>query len=188
MHYALFFILGICIGVGGWQLAVWLGEVRDKNKKYKAAKAYATDKNKPLFVAGGPWGTKQLRRSLKIPAHGSSDACLDIDRRAIEGCPGGVVANVSYIPFSDKSFGAVFASHLLEHLPTIDAAKKALSELNRIADAVFIAYPSRQSIAGWAIPDHHLWIWQKGNTIYLKQRGKAEGKNKEEYIIGAVKE
>ena len=171
-HFVLFLVLGICLGVGGWQLAVWLGEIRDKNKKYQTAQAYAQERGKPLLVAGGPWGAKQVRHWLNMPAHGSGDVCLDVDRAAIDGHPNGVIASVTHIPFSDKSFGAAFASHLLEHLPSTDEAKKALAELNRTAEAVFIAYPSRQSIAGWVIPDHHLRVWQKGNTTYLKQKGK----------------
>jgi hypothetical protein len=180
-HLIIWLILGICFGAGGWQLAVWLGETRDKNRKYKAASAYAQERNKLLLVAGGPWGTKQTRRLLNMPAHGSGNVCLDINRCAIDGHPYGVIANVTHIPFSDKSFGAAFASHLLEHLPDVDSAEKALAELSRVAEAVFIVSPSRQSIAAWVIPDHHLWVWQKGNTTYLKQRGKSMGKNKEEY-------
>ncbi len=181
VYFAWFLVSGICLGVGGWQLAVWLGEIRDKNKKYRAARAYALKRNKPLLVVGGAWGNKWARHLLKLPAHGNGDVCIDIDSRAIGNHPCGVIANVTHIPFSDKSFGAVFASHLLEHLPTVDDAQKALAELNRIAEAVFIAYPSRQSIAGWVIPDHHLWVWQKGNETYLQQRGKSGGKSKEEY-------
>ncbi len=178
MYLALLLILGICLGVGGWQLAVCLGEIRDKTKKYEAASAYARERGKPLLVAGGPFGISRRRRFFKLGmmAHGQGDICLDIDRRAMDGHPKGVIASVTHIPFSDKSFGAVFASHLLEHLSSIDEAKKALAELNRTAEAVFIAYPSRQSIAGWVIPDHHLWVWQEGNTTYLKQRGKSGSK------------
>jgi len=175
----LFIVLGICLGIGGWQLAVWLGEIRDKNKKYRAASAYALERNKPLLVAGGPWGARRTRHLVKVPAHGEGNVCLDIDRNAIDGHPNGVIANITHIPFSDKSFGAAFASHLLEHLPSTDEAKKALAELNRIAEAVFIAYPSRQSIAGWVIPEHHLWVWQKGNETYFQQRGRSGGRQRE---------
>jgi len=175
--------LGVCLVVGIWQLIVWQGEIRDKNRKYEAASACALQKGKPLFIAGGPWGTKQIRHWLKVPAHGSGDVCLDIERCAIGNHPCGVIASVTHIPFSDKSFGAAFASHLLEHLPDIDYAEKALSELNRVAEAVFIAYPSMQSIAGWIHRDHHLWIWQDGNMTYLKQRGKTSGKIKEKAIV-----
>ena len=178
-HPVLLAVLGICLGISGWQLAVWLGETQDKNKKYKAASAYALKRNKPLLIAGGPWGARRTRHLLKMPAHGNGDVCLDIDPKAIEGHPNGVIADITHIPFSDKSFGAAFASHLLEHLPSTDEAKKALAELNRTAEAVFIAYPSRQSIAGWVIPDHHLWVWQKGNETYLQQRGRSGSKQEE---------
>ena len=175
VHVILFVILGIFIVVGGWQLIVWLSETRDKNRKYRAASSYALKRNKSFFVVGGPWGNKAARRWFNKPAHGEGDVCMDIDRRAIDGHPYGVIADVTHIPFSDKSFGSVFASHVLEHLPTTNEAKQALGELNRVAEAVFVVYPSRQSIAGWVIRDHHLWVWQKGNKTYLKQRGKLEG-------------
>jgi hypothetical protein len=168
----LFTILGTFLAVGGWQLIVWIGETRDKNQKYQAATAHAEKNNKPLLVVCGPWGTKPFRHWFNKPAHGFGDVCLDINRRAIDGHPCAVVANVTHIPFADKCFGAAFASHLLEHLPTTDDAKKALDELNRVAESVFIVYPSKQSIAGWVIADHHLWVWQKGDKTYLRQRGK----------------
>jgi hypothetical protein len=181
VHLTLFLALGICLGVGGWQLTVWLGEIRDKNNKYRAASTYAKEQNKPLLVVGGPWGAKRARHLLKKPAHGSGDVCLDVDRNAIDGHPNGVIADVRHIPFSRKSFGAAFASHLLEHLPSTEDAKKALTELSMVAEAVYIASPSRQSIAGWVIPNHRLWVWRKGNTTYFKQRGKSGSKNREEY-------
>ena len=187
-YVILFFLAGICLGTGSWQLAVWLGEIADKRKKYATASAYAQEKGKPLLVVGGPWGNKRARHLLRMPAHGSGDVCLDTDGNAIHGHPNGVIADVTYIPFSDKSFGAVFASHLLEHLPSTDDAKKALAELKRVAATVFIAYPSRQSIAGWLTPGHHLWVWQKDNATYVKQRGKSGDKNKEEYIVESASE
>jgi hypothetical protein len=156
---------------GGWQLAVWQIETQDKNRKYRCASDFACKVNKPLLVVGGPWGNKKFRRWLNKPAHGYGDVCIDIDRKAIRGHQYGVIASVTHLPFSDKTFGAAFASHLLEHLPTTGDAKKALDELNRVAEAVFIVYPSRQSIAGWLISDHHLWVWQKDGKTYLKQRG-----------------
>jgi hypothetical protein len=180
MEY-LWLIVLVVVGVGLWQFSVWLIENRAKNRQYKAACARAREKGKPLLIAGGPWGITRTRRRLNRPAHGYGDVCLDIDQRALGDHPKGVVANVTHIPFADKSFGAVFASHLLEHLPTVEAASQALSELNRVAEAVFIVCPSRQSLVGWLIPDHHLWVWQKNGTTYLRQRGKATGRRAAEY-------
>lgn len=181
MEYIWFIALAVAVGVGGWQLAVWIVESRAKSRKYKAACARAREKGKPLLVAGGPWGITRTRRRFNKPAHGNGDVCLDINPLALGDHPSGVVANVTNIPFADKSFGAVFASHLLEHLPTVEAASQALDELNRVAEAVYIVYPSRQSLAGWVIPDHHLWVWQKDSTTYLRQRGKSTGRRAAEY-------
>ena len=177
----LYILLGRLLGVGSWQIIVWLSETIDKNRKFQEASSFAAEQGKPLLVVGGPWGSRRVRHWLNMPAHGSGDVCLDIDRRAIDGHPCGVIASTTRIPFSDKSFGAAFASHMLEHLPTTNDAKQALAELHRIAEGVFIVCPSRQSIAGWIIPDHLLWVWQKGTRTYLKQRGKSGVE--EEYIV-----
>jgi hypothetical protein len=158
------------LGLVVWQLAVWSGEISQKNRSYKAAVDCCRKLGKPLLVAGGPWSNRAIRRKLNMPAHGRGDVCLDIDRRAFEGHPRGLLADITQIPFVDKTFGAVFASHILEHLPSIDSANKALGELNRVADAVFLVYPSRQSVGAWLHPGHHLWVWQKGKVVYIKQR------------------
>ncbi len=163
-------ISGIILAIGIWQLIVWMLEIRDKNRKYRAALDAAKKSGKPLLVIGGPWGVKSFRRLLNKPAHGDGDVCLDIDRRALGSHPCAVVASCTDIPFSDKVFGAVFSSHVLEHMLTTQAAKQALAEMNRVAGSVFIAYPSRQSVAAWIIRDHHIWIWQKGEKTLFKQR------------------
>ena len=175
-QFLLYVLLGTFLGVGVWQLIVWLGETMDKNRKYQAASTFAIEQGKPLLVVCGPWGSKPFRHWFNKPAHGFGDVCLDINRRAIRGHPCGVIANVTHMPFEDKCFGAAFASHLLEHLPTTADARGALDELHRVADTVHIVCPSRQSIAGWVIVDHHLWIWQKGNKTYIKQRGNSGSK------------
>jgi membrane protein DedA with SNARE-associated domain len=167
---AFIIIAGVVILLALWQLIVWILETQDKNRKYKAAEASAKKSGKPLLVIGGPWGVQPARRLLNMPAHGEGDVCLDIDRRALEGhrCP--VVASVTDIPFADKAFGAVFLSHVLEHLPTPDDARRALQEMQRVAEVVYIVYPSRQSIAAWVIKEHRLWVWQAGTKIHLLQR------------------
>lgn len=171
----LYVVLAVLAAVSIWQFAVWMFEIQDKNRKFRAATSFARKKAKPLLVVPGPWGVKAARRFFNKPAHGGGDVCFDIDPRALYGHPRAAVASVTHIPFSDKTFGAAFVSHLLEHMPTTEHAAQALDELNRVAEAVYIVYPSRQSIAAWMIPEHHIWIWQKEDRTYLKQRG-ASGK------------
>jgi hypothetical protein len=174
-------IAGVILALAGWQLLVWLSETRDKNRKYQAARDSAEKSSKTLLIIGGPWGIKPARRWLKMPAHGEGDVCLDIDHRALEGHPCAVIASVTHIPFADRTFGAIFISHVLEHLTTTADAKQALEEMNRVADSVHIVCPSRQSIAGWIIRGHHIWVWQEGDRTYLKQRGKVG--NRERIIV-----
>ncbi len=169
----LYVFLAVLGAFGIWQLAVLAFETRDKNRKFRAAVDRARREARPLLVVGGPWGSKPARRWLNKPAHGPGDVCLDIDPRAIHDHPAGVVASATHIPFRDGAFGAAFASHLLEHLPTTHEACRALEELHRVAGRVFIVYPSRQSIGGWVVPEHRLWVWQSGDEIYLKQRGES---------------
>jgi hypothetical protein len=176
-----FIVIGICIAVGGWQLAVWQSEISQKNRQCQAAVEFSQKKNKPMLVAGGPWGGRAYRRKFKLPAHNIGDVAIDITSSALTGHPNGIVANVTHLPFPDKTFGAAFASHLLEHLPDTASAKQALAELSRVSEGVFIAYPSRQSLAAWLIRDHHLWVWQKNKTAYLKQRGGNGNQKQEEY-------
>ena len=173
-------ILVVVAAVVIWQLAVWFSEIRYKNVQSRAAVEYSRSVNKPLLVAGGPWGGRPLRRRLKMPAHVMGDVSIDIIAGAVMGHPNGIVATVTKLPFPDKTFGAALASHLLEHLYTTAEAKNALKELNRVAEKVYIAYPTRQSFAAWLIPDHRLWVWQKGETVYLRQR-RAVGKQIEEH-------
>ncbi len=174
----------LIIAAGIWQLYILKKETDDKNRKYKSACDSAKSCGKPVLVVGGPWGTRAGRRFFKKPAHGSGDVCLDIDFRALTGHPCPVVASATHIPFADKTFGAVFLSHVLEHLPTTQDAKQAVEEMNRVADEVFIVYPSRQSIGGWLTPGHKLWVWQEGNKIFLKQRGKTDDR---ESIVVEIK-
>lgn len=181
MFVVLIIVLVICVGAVSWQLAIWLSENRYKNKQCRAAIECSRKLNKPMLVAGGPWGGHSLRRRFRLPAHISGDVCIDINPNAILDYPNGIVANVTFLPFPDKIFGAAFASHLLEHLPDTTSAKQALTELSRVADGVFIAYPSRQSLAAWLIPDHHIWVWQKNGAVYLKQRGNGGGQKQEEH-------
>jgi membrane protein DedA with SNARE-associated domain len=180
LSIAVLVIAGIILAIAVWQLLIWGFEIRDKSRKYQAALGCAKKSGKLLLVIGGPWGVKSFRRLLNKPAHGDGDICLDIDRRALGGHPCAVVASATDIPFSDKTFGAVFTSHVMEHMPTTNAAKQALEEMSRVAESIFIAYPSRQSIVAWIMRDHHIWIWQKRGKTYLKQR---HDRAKKEHIV-----
>ncbi|MFC1961591.1 methyltransferase domain-containing protein [Chloroflexota bacterium] len=66
----------------------------------------------------------------------SSDVNLDIVARDVPHFVLGDIQNLEM--FADKQFGAVYASHVLEHVEEPDTA---LRELSRVAEYVFVITP-----------------------------------------------
>ncbi len=158
--------------VKAWQAVVHLGQVAERKVNYRAAVAEAIARRKPLLVVGGPLGANPLRRLLPMPAHGCGDVCFDIDPHACQGCASGVQGDVRDLSrFKDGEFGAAYASHVLEHLPTVEDARRAVAELRRVADVVFIVSPRKSSFVAWLIPGHHLWVTVEEGEVFAEQRG-----------------
>lgn len=156
---------------------------KERIGKFKLARETADKIGKPLLVIGAPidrpsadFLPKQIIRYIPLlnnfamPQYPCGDITLDIDPIVKDQCPNAIVADVKNIPLPDKSCGAVFLSHVLEHLSTIEDFKKALSELHRVADYVFIAYPRKGGIIATCVPDHHLWMWEKPNGWLIEER------------------
>ena len=61
-------------------------------------------------------------------------------------------------------------SHVIEHLPTVEDAALAVNELMRVADQVWVAYPNKQSVIAYLIPDHYLWVTEKDGYLFFEQR------------------
>jgi SAM-dependent methyltransferase len=78
-----------------------------------------------------------------------------------------VVADGHALPFKDKSFDYVIASHILEHA---DEPEKFVGELARVAKRGYIETPSElgEKIFGWSF---HRWIVHyEDGTIILRPR------------------
>ena len=163
------FLLGLAV-FAGHQGGVLLWEGAQRTARYSAARDYAEGRGKPLLVVGGPWGTSPFRTLFRVPGHGCGDICLDLNPQACAGCQF-VEGDIRSIPFPDKFMGAAFASHVLEHLPTVADAEQAVAELHRVADGVWVAYPSRQSLMARLHPGHHLWVAEQDGYITFEQRG-----------------
>lgn len=153
------------------QVGVLVVEASERHREYAKASEYAGSVGKPLLVVGGPYGVGFLRSGfLRSPAHGFGDVCMDIDPMACRGAPEAIRGSILDIPYPDKYFGAAFASHVLEHMATVDIAVSAYDELSRVADRVFIATPRRLNVLAQFNPNHHLWVWQGDGSVYFQQR------------------
>jgi hypothetical protein len=151
-----------------YQSIVTFSEVLERKTTYNYAKQYANSLNKPLVVLGG--NTNQIWGfNSRIEVHGCGDLCIDKKIDACLNC-NYISADIREIPLPDKYAGAVFCSHILEHLPTIEDAQKAIKELNRVADALFICYPGKHNPMAWIHPDHHLWVNNHNGIIGFEQR------------------
>lgn len=147
---------------------IYLSNALERKRVYAQASNYAKALGKPLIVVGGSYGNLSNIFDLNIPFHGAGDVCIDIDENACRN-ENFIQADITNIPLPDKYGGAVFCSHVLEHLPTVDHAILAITELDRIADKAFILVPQKTSLLSWINPSHHLWIYNKGNDIVIEQ-------------------
>lgn len=152
------------IGVVVREATVQLIEQDERRKVFQQARAYADSTNKPLLVVGTP---KSLFHN-----HPCGDVTIDINTGIVTDCDV-EEADVRSIPYPSHYFGSVYISHVLEHLPTIDDCYRALDELQRVADRVFVVTPHKTSLAAWLHPDHHLWVLPDGDGYIIEQRGKA---------------
>jgi len=89
----------------------------------------------------------------------SSDVNLDIVARDVPRFVRGDIQDLKM--FTDKEFGAVYASHVLEHVEDPDAA---LKELHRISENVFVITPLPIWPWTWLHRDHK-WILQGTRKI-----------------------
>lgn len=153
---------------------VQLTEVQERHQVYQQARDYADSVGKRLLVVGTP---KSLFQN-----HPCGDVTIDIDPTIVTDCEV-EVADVRSIPYPNHYFGAAFCSHVLEHLPTVEDAVKALDEMERVADKVFTVSPHKSSIMAWIHPEHHLWLIPTGDGYIIEQRGNG-GPMEDSYIIG----
>lgn len=118
------------------------------NKKFRAfqrAKEFADGKGianigagcDRSFISRRFCNDSQVVANIDIAGYGPNFYRIDLEEGSL--------------PFQDKQFGCVFASHVLEHLGNWEVA---LDEWSRIADHVVIAIPHPMSIGGYVSPEH----------------------------------
>lgn len=140
------------LGVAAWETGWWLLGKADRRRLYDQAKAAAVARGKPLLVVGEPDG--------EYPC---GDVTVDIRETSV--CPIYTKTTVEHLEiFDDKQFGAAFVSHVIEH---VCDPQKALAELARVSDQVFISYPRPWRLATLLVPGHK-WIITKQTNGDLK--------------------
>jgi SAM-dependent methyltransferase len=122
----------------------------------RLARAYCDRVGKPLLNVGAGTRRSSLRAALFGPLL-VGDVNIDV---AAPRRPHGA-RHVSYgdatnlREWPNKHFGAVFASHVLEHL---DRPDLALAEMERVADKVFAVVPKWWAPHTWLHPGHKWYI------------------------------
>jgi len=138
----------LLLAYGAWE-AFWYGEAFWRRKHlWRKARRTADREGGQLLVVGAPDGM-----------YPCGDVTVDMREPGDVDCPTYVRANVAQLPFEDGQFGAVFISHVLEHVCDPQAA---LAELRRVADHVFVAYPYWWRTVTWASPGHVWVMWPRG--------------------------
>lgn len=155
--------------LAGWQLLASAKENKERILVYDEALKYSRQVKKPLVVIGGPKGNTKAGIIFGKWAHGAGDLCIDINEEAC-GNANYLNADIKQIPLPDKYAGAVFVSHVLEHLNHKEDCIKAIQEITRIADRVYIVGPHKWNPFAWLHPDHKLWILVSENGIVIEQR------------------
>lgn len=152
--YIIFFILWFIIG--------YVYDVIYRPYKiFKQANKNSAKTNKPLLNIGA--GTKSTSMKSFLFGNFMADINMDINGEGVCNKNNVCYGNLMNIPYKNKHFSGVFASHVLEH---VDNPKLALKEMNRVADKVYILVPLWWCLHTWFYWDHMWYINLKKNIIW----------------------
>lgn len=119
----------------------------ESNVKYSEARAYCTSVGKQLLNVGCGNNPRFI-----------GDVNLDSVPCIL---PNFIQHDLNTVlPFTDKQFGAVIDFHVLEH---VNDPQFVLSELNRVADRVYVVVPQPYQLLSWINPDHQ-WMFVYGHV------------------------
>ena len=125
-----------------------------------ARQARAAAGSKPVLNVGCGTGSSSLRAFLFGPTRWGDVNC---DIAARRNCSTGYRrpchCDAMNLPFPDKMFGAVIASHVLEH---VSDPERAMAEFTRVADLSFVIVPKWWAPHTWLHPGHRFFIDQDG--------------------------
>jgi len=70
-----------------------------------------------------------------------------------------VLGDARYLPFKNNAFKLVWASELLEHIPT-DEQHKVLNECLRVSEKAAFTFPNENTFTFWLDPSHNKIDWK----------------------------
>lgn len=109
-----------------------------------------------IGAANGEYVPHLLARAKHVVAVDLDGARVEQLRRRFHGRPDVTVvqASIEALPFDDRAFGLVWASEIVEHLPTLDAS---LREIERVCAGRLVAtLPAPRSPYRYLDPTHRL--------------------------------
>ena len=118
---------------------------------------------KPLLNIGAGTPGTSLRTYLFGPTLWG-DINMDVAGSGVCGGDNVCYGDIEDIPYPDKYFGAVIASHVVEHVPNPD---KAMMEMNRVADKVYAITPVWWAPHTWLYWDHKWYRKDDGTFVPL---------------------
>jgi len=146
----------IAKAISGFTASAYMKDVVVKpNRVAQLARAFANRMGKPLLNIGAGTPNSSLRVILFGPTlWGDVNIDIAAPKNIVHG-PGrvswGDAHDLSQWP--DKFFGAIIASHVLEHVERPDIC---LKEWHRVAEKVFVVVPPWWAPHTWAHPGH---VW-----------------------------
>lgn len=124
------------------------------------ARRFANARGKPLLNVGCGTRASSIRSTVLGPTlWGDVNCDINAPTACVDGNRQPCQCDIHSLPYPDKFFGAVIASHVLEH---VDDPASALRELHRVADRVYAIVPSWWAPHTWLHPGHRWYI--RGNV------------------------
>lgn len=130
----------------------------------RMARMAARCRKKPLLNVGCGTAGSSLRVALLGPTRWGDVNCDVAAKNACDASSKTCHCDIHNLPYGDKQFGAVIASHVLEH---VDDPCRALAELRRVADEVFVIVPAWWAPHTWLHPGHQWFVDDRGSLTPL---------------------
>ena len=122
------------------------------------AQRFAKTVGKPVLNVGAGTPRSSLRVALIGPTTWGDVNCDIAANETSCGSDRVCYCDATKLPYPDKTFGAIIASHVLEHLRD---PKAAVAEWDRVAERSFIIVPKWWAAHTWAHPGHRWFINDK---------------------------